>query len=571
VEFTTKTRRALRAVCIAALTGALTVTAAWAGAGLVPIGVGDDLDDEVTESAEEVASTLSGESSEASTGALTDFAPLEDGQILAGAHKISMEPRPEDYGGEWQTEGCETLGGDADQAHDHVHDFERTPWPASPNCIYMGGYGIGPMNAVSAWDDEYGLWVRSIAMSDGSETVVMTIIDAVYYMGRYANLCDGCGAFDIAERLGTELGIDPSGFFIAATHSHTAPDLIGGWGGVPDWYMIQVEEAIEESIRVAVTSMRPAAIEIGEEFARAHNRERRNTYRSAEEPGLSWFRLVATGDSEEVDEPENGDKPPGRRVGPPGEDDPDPEPTAPEIIATVGAFAAHPTTVSAGAGVAHADWPGVFAARAEERFGGIGLHFMTGLGNVSASGGTMMGRALADLIPEPGAGQLVTDPTVRVASTTWDHPVTNSALTALALPGFFDRPFEAGPASISVGTHRARQCNSVSAVAVRTAVNAASIGPLVITGAPGETFSNLSNTIKEKNPNGVTFPLGMVNDALGYIIQSFESDHAARQALGFAAQDAGFEYEDAYSIDGCFGDAVLEETLSLLAEIGAGN
>jgi hypothetical protein len=48
-------------------------------------------------------------------------------------------------------------------------------------------------------------------------------------------------------------------------------------------------------------------------------------------------------------------------------------------------------------------------------------------------------------------------------------------------------------------------------------------------------------------------------------MQSFETDHAGRQGLGFAGQVV--EYEDAYSIDHCFGDAVLEHTLSLLGSL----
>ena len=239
-----------------------------------------------------------------------------------------------------------------------------------------------------------------------------------------------------------------------------------------------------------------------------------------------------------------------------------------EVIATVGAFAAHPTTVSAGDGITHADWPGVFAAAVEERFGGVAMNVPTGLGDTSTRGGTQMGAALAELVPDVGAGIVVDDPTIRVAAERWEHPVTNTVLGALATPGFFDRPFNPTPAQVSVGTHDAARCTSASAISVTTQVSAARIGSLVITGAPGETFSNLSNTIKEANPNGVTLPLGMTNDGLGYLMQSFESDFAARQGLGFGAQDAGFEYEEAYSIDECIGDAALETTLRLLDELG---
>ena len=106
-----------------------------------------------------------------------------------------------------------------------------------------------------------------------------------------------------------------------------------------------------------MAAMRPAVLEFGEHEARAFNSERRDTYRSAEEqqPRLA-ARLRA-----------------GRQ-----RDD--------ETIATIGAYAAHPTAFGTNDGEAHPDWPGLFEKSLEERFGGIGMHFMTGLGNMSNSG-----------------------------------------------------------------------------------------------------------------------------------------------------------------------------------------
>jgi hypothetical protein len=544
--------RVLRYVLVPALVGVLSVSVAWAGAGLAPVPVPVSPDDLVPGSA--APADVQGEQAAPAAGApanpgapsdrvpdpveLPGAVPGGDGfdGLLAGAAKVSIHPDPDPEAGEvWETEGCDTLGGDAQQIPGHLVNFE-SPWPENPNCIYMGGYGIGPMNSVKEFDTEYGLWARSTALSDGEETLVLTVVDGVYWMGEYASMCEGCGAFQMARELGAELGIDPAGFVFTATHSHTAPDFIGGWGGVPEWYMNQVADAMRTSVREAVANLRPAVVEAGETLAREHNRERRRTYRSAEEAGLSWFRALDAGTG--------------------------------ETITTVGAYAAHPTTVSAGDRVAHPDWPGVFNARLEERFGGIGLHFMTGLGNMSAAGGTDMGRRLADLVPAPGTGMQVTDSTVAVSQTFWQHPVTNPALTALAVPGFFDRPF-AGPAAVSEGKNASRPCSSTSPLSVETAVSAARVGNLYFSGAPGEIFSNYSNTVKERTAGSgtiATFPLGMANDAMGYIIQSIETFDESRSGLGFSGQSA-FEYEDAYSIDRCFGDMALETTLRMLAEL----
>jgi len=99
-------------------------------------------------------------------------------------------------------------------------------------------------------------------------------------------------AFDLAADLGAELRIAPSGFLFSATHSHDSPDFIGGWGGVPQWYMDQVTDAMRQSVREAYANRRPARLEMGEKLTRNLNHERRNVYWSAEDPTVNWFRAI---------------------------------------------------------------------------------------------------------------------------------------------------------------------------------------------------------------------------------------------------------------------------------------
>ena len=235
-------------------------------------------------------------------------------------------------------------------------------------------------------------------------------------------------------------------------------------------------------------------------------------------------------------------------------------------LATLGAYAAHPTTRGTNGGVASSDWVGLFEKRLEDRFGGVGLHFMTGLGNMSASGGTSIGTKLADLIPAVGAGTPVTDPAVRVSQTTYRSALTNVPLTALGTPGFFDRKFDPTPVVVNVGETETAPCTSASAQSVELPITVAKIGTqLVFTTGPGEEFSNLTNTIKEKNTGKVTFPMAQVNDALGYMPQSFELNPVGQQGLGFVAGGYLFvNYEDSYAIDKCVGDGMLETTLAAL-------
>jgi hypothetical protein len=268
--------------------------------------------------------------------------------------------------------------------------------------------------------------------------------------------------------------------------------------------------------------------------ARDENSERRDTYRSAEEQQLTWLRAT--------------------------------DPKGKNVIATVGAYAAHPTTKGTNDGTASSDWVGVFEKTLESRFGGIGLHFMTGLGNMSTSGGTEMGATLAKLVPELGGGTTLTDTNIRIQREIWAQPATNVPLTALGLPGFFDRKFLSTPATIQTGkAPDTAPCLSASAVAVELPATAVRIGnQFALTAAPGEVFSNATNTIKEKS-GVITMPLAQANDALGYMPQSFEMNPVGQQGLGFFAGGVLIvNYEDSYAIDRCTGDKVLESSISML-------
>ena len=91
---------------------------------------------------------------------------------------------------------------------------------------------------------------------------------------------------------------------------------------------------------------------------------------------------------------------------------------------------------------------------------------------------------------------------------------------------------------------------------------------VVLTTGPGELFSNLTNTLKEKSPDQVVFPLAQTNDSLGYMPQSFELSPVGQQGLGFVAGGAVFvNYEDSYAIDRCVGDMALETTLGLVSSL----
>jgi hypothetical protein len=176
---------------------------------------------------------------------------------------------------------------------------------------------------------------------------------------------------------------------------------------------------------------------------------------------------------------------------------------------------------------------------------------------------------LAALVANVAGGNRIEAPDIKTAQSTWQQPVTNAPLTALGAPGFFDRQFSQGPATVQTGEDPEKfQCVSTSPVAAEVPVSAARIGDeFALTAAPGEIFSNASNTLKEQSGAEVTMPLGQANDALGYMPQSFELSQVGQQGPGFVGEMQGYafvNYEDSYAIDKCFGDMALETSIGLL-------
>ena len=607
--------RGLRFFLSSLLIGAMSIGAAWAGAVLVP-SANDGARQKGSAQGAGWLAQVEPEPTPSTPPRKGTDEPLQANQVYAGAFKVNIAPRPGDYNGTWETDQahCETFGAPQETEPAQVPDF-RVRWNENSNCIYAGGYDLGPANAIARFDEQNGLWARATAISDGKDTVVLMLLDGAYYFAKYAQMCndnpahaskfDGttpgsnqytqdCGFRDLQASMAAKYGytgatrgthgIEPASFFLASSHAHASPDFVGAWGGVPRWYMQQVEDAVREAVYGAIDSMQPTYVEAGEILYRGGNQSRRRHYYAAEEATEAWMRFVAEEDAEPVcTTPEPTPEPSPTEHVAPGQakkQTPSPAPTPEPVctqppptkraIATIGSYAAHP--VDSSDGRAYADLSGVFAKAAEDRFGGTGIFFQTGFGNMTSRGGRgALAQRLVSFLPDLGQGPQVTgNLDVKSVMRTFDQPATNVALSMAGVTGVFDRPFEPRPSAVSIGKGSLsadgsrlphKRCNSASALTVNSSVSVAKIGNLLITGGPGELFSNYTNTIKEQYQGGIAFPLSLVNDGLGYIMQSIETDHVGRQAVGFVNGPLS-EYEDAYSIDACFGDHALEQTLT---------
>lgn len=505
------------------------------------------------------------------------------GTFLVGAARVDIAPSPGSFGGQrWVREGCTSIeDGNIDADHllppaDDAVDELRS-WPASsPDCVYLGGFGLGPVRPAERVGPG-GVWIRALAVSNGRQTFVYSIADLVGWFARYdPTVCADCGIRDVRDRLARELRMPVGAVVVASTHSHATADTYGGWGGIPDWYRNQIRDSAVAAAKQAVANLRPATIEAGEVQLRGRNNERRDTYYSNADSGATWLQARAL----------------------PGA--PCPGGGCDRVIATVVTYAAHPTIVDSN--VLHADWPGATARRLEQSFGGVGLLFEGGLGNVSVSevdaptdvdSAERTGRAIADDVHADitDGGLRIRSNEMRAAVEDIAHPVTtNPALTTLGTVGLFDREFvPASPGAGLPGVYHWSKAGEISSFgdtgaepsgelvrgctsagpSLLTTAGAHRIGELLVAFAPGEIFSNIAEVIKERaDGSGVAMVMGQANDALGYIIQSFEYDLQGGAVTEYGTGTG--EYEEVFSVDRCMGDHVLETILGSTEALGFG-
>ena len=130
------------------------IGAAWAATGLVPVKVDRPGS---TKGHSAAGASLPNRELNLAPAAVSFDTELPAGQVLAGASKVSIEPNPDESNGEiWVRDKAKctpATSGDVEESLDHAADW-RITWIENTNCIYMGGFGLGPSQPVIEWDHE---------------------------------------------------------------------------------------------------------------------------------------------------------------------------------------------------------------------------------------------------------------------------------------------------------------------------------------------------------------------------------------------------------------------------------
>lgn len=136
---------------------------------------------------------------------------------------------------------------------------------------YLGGEGYQRVGTTVLAP----LYVRTVAIAAANRhwreigrPIVISSLDAQGWFSGYQAGAAGTGVADygldqIRQAASAATGVPVANISFSSTHSHTAPDGMGVWGGAPTTYMEQVRTAAIRSVVDAVASMQPASLRHG--------------------------------------------------------------------------------------------------------------------------------------------------------------------------------------------------------------------------------------------------------------------------------------------------------------------
>ncbi|PTL60454.1 hypothetical protein C7Y72_12800 [Paraconexibacter algicola] len=139
---------------------------------------------------------------------------------------------------------------------------------AQDGTVFLGGYGIGggsPFAAGRRADGTLadGIEVRAVAIEADGRAVLLADAEV---QGWFAAVQEGpYGLTDLRREVAARSGglLDPQRVVVQSNHSHSAPDLLGAWGGVSLSYRRLVYDRTVEAALEALARLQPVTVAYG--------------------------------------------------------------------------------------------------------------------------------------------------------------------------------------------------------------------------------------------------------------------------------------------------------------------
>ena len=386
--------------------------------------------------------------------------------------------------------------------------------------VNLGGFGLG--TGVLVPDEVVGrggqgeavderIAARAVVFSQKKSAIAIANIET---QGMFAAYEDGpYGLDDIAQEVErrTKDKLPADHVLIASDHSHSAPDTIGAWGGVPDEYLQYIHDQTVDAIVAAFDSRRKANVRAGHSDASdlIYNQSCSEALNQDKEPAYPGPEVCATpGKDGMVRVVQAKDAKSG------------------SVIATFMAYAAH-ATAGGGNGL-HGDWPQFLSDKMTAELGGVGIAM------VGALGGTQPCRPACAFTKPENPGYADALPRKQAIVSNYYAHVESALASSTPVTGpveaeksFIREPIT-GPAVLAlftVGSYdgarllRSRQNPWVVGNTVRTVSSALRVGGVLFSGTPGEGFPAIGTGVRDAiEGEQEVIQLGLANDQLGYLI-----------------------------------------------------
>lgn len=315
----------------------------------------------------------------------------------------------------------------------------------------------------------------------------------------------------IKELVTEAVGLPGDQLYVSMTHTHSAPDMQGLWGGVPSSYAERLESLAATAVVEAYRARVAATIHASD--SQIPNGNRRNWDVVDSSATLLDFRKVEDGS----------------RVG---------------VLVN---FGSHPVLVSEKSPLISRDYCGVLVDVLEQKLGGQAI-FVNGIvGDVTPTwherdfeGVQSYGQALAEIVATSVARQELVGPAVVVSSKqNWIHTVTNAQLKLAFLLGLLKYDIIRGPdRSIQLDLRG-------SYFRIGDSVQAAVF--------PGEALTRIGMPIKEAMKSKYRLFLGLSGDSVGYFVPTDEWETGRNR-----------NYEESVSMDREIGDKARDLLIQLI-------
>lgn len=354
----------------------------------------------------------------------------------------------------------------------HVQDVSPSADHLAGDDLYMGAYGA-PFTRGPAQGVHDPIFARSFAIEGNGGGLVMAIVDLPGMGNQVARA--------VREKVAAMTGLTDAQVLVGSTHSHSAPDFMGLWGGVPGDYNDYLIDQTVASMVAAWDSRAPGELRVATGKAPANNR-RGWGFTDDDMTILDAFDLQQ------------------QRIG------------------TVVVFAAHPVVLGEDNKLISCDYPGFMVAALEAELGAPVALFNGTLGDATPKVPDGMyaddfaradayGMLLAEIAADITAGGTPIAPVLEWSHASWEQGVDNQLFQLASLLGILKYDFEMDGLAQKVTTQS-------TYFRLGTDVQGAAF--------PGEPLTRLGLGIKESMKAPHKLILGNTGDALGYFIPSDE-------------------------------------------------